>query len=114
MVFLHVAPPNVVSGRYGPQVNAWIYPLFEQNWRLFAPDPDSVNRTVSARTAHAGPDGAGAQGRPLDRPDRGGRLRHRAPPLSEPHRAEPAAPVLDVVRRAARERRRLALGPGRS
>ncbi|MEU3383442.1 DUF5819 family protein [Streptomyces albidoflavus] len=58
MVFLHVAPPNVVSGRYGPQVNAWIYPLFEQNWRLFAPDPDSVNRTVSARTAHAGPDGA--------------------------------------------------------
>ncbi|MFJ3222745.1 DUF5819 family protein [Streptomyces sp. NPDC086783] len=52
LVFLHVAPTNVVSQRYRSQVDAWIYPLFEQNWRLFAPDPDSVNRTIFARTAH--------------------------------------------------------------
>lgn len=58
LVFLHVAPSNVVSQRYGQQVNAWIYPLFEQNWRLFAPDPDSVNRTISARTAHTARDGS--------------------------------------------------------
>ncbi|MEU1040952.1 DUF5819 family protein [Streptomyces sp. NPDC005551] len=58
LVFLHVAPPNVVSQRYKSQVDAWIYPLFEQNWRLFAPDPDSVNRTVSARTAHTARDGS--------------------------------------------------------
>ncbi|MFI9490966.1 MULTISPECIES: DUF5819 family protein [Streptomyces] len=57
-VFLHVAPPNVVSQRYSSQVNAWIYPFFEQNWRLFAPDPDSVNRTISARTAHTARDGS--------------------------------------------------------
>lgn len=57
LVFLHVAPSNAVSQRYGPQINAWVYPLFEQNWRLFAPDPDSVNRQISARTARTTADG---------------------------------------------------------
>ncbi|MFG2711368.1 DUF5819 family protein [Streptomyces goshikiensis] len=52
LVFLHVAPSNPVSQRYRSQVNGWVYPLFEQNWRLFAPDPDSSNREVLARTAH--------------------------------------------------------------
>ncbi|MEU6755388.1 DUF5819 family protein [Streptomyces sp. NPDC046685] len=52
MVFLHVAPSNPVSKRYSPQVNGWVYPLFEQNWRLFAPDPDSFNRKILARTSH--------------------------------------------------------------
>ncbi|MFD7838881.1 DUF5819 family protein [Streptomyces sp. NPDC059761] len=58
LVFLHVAPPNAVSKRYGSQANAWVYPLFEQNWRLFAPDPDSVNRRILARTARTAPDGS--------------------------------------------------------
>ncbi|RPK38238.1 hypothetical protein EAO74_22555 [Streptomyces sp. gb1(2016)] len=58
MVFLHVAPANAVSKRYSPQVNAWVYPLFEQNWRLFAPDPDSANRQILARTSHTAPDGS--------------------------------------------------------
>ncbi|WP_405782185.1 DUF5819 family protein [Streptomyces sp. NBC_01378] len=31
--------------------------MFEQNWRLFAPDPESVNRQISARTMHTAPDG---------------------------------------------------------
>ncbi|MGW6939385.1 DUF5819 family protein [Streptomyces xanthophaeus] len=53
LVFLHVAPSNPVSKRYNSQVNGWVYPLFEQNWRLFAPDPDSFNRQILARTAHA-------------------------------------------------------------
>ncbi|MFD8789710.1 DUF5819 family protein [Streptomyces vinaceus] len=53
LVFLHVAPANPVSKRYSSQVNAWVYPLFEQNWRLFAPDPDSFNRTILARTAYS-------------------------------------------------------------
>ncbi|WOI58813.1 DUF5819 family protein [Streptomyces fradiae] len=53
-VFFHVAPANPVSSRYGKQINAWVYPLFEQNWRLFAPNPDSVNRRILARTAHTG------------------------------------------------------------
>ncbi|WP_373428907.1 DUF5819 family protein [Streptomyces rishiriensis] len=58
LVFLHVAPANTVSKRYSPLINAWVYPFFEQNWRLFAPDPESVNRQILARTAHTGSDGS--------------------------------------------------------
>jgi hypothetical protein len=58
LVFLHVAPPNPLSQRYSKQINAWVYPLFEQNWRLFAPNPESVNRQISARTAHTDEKGA--------------------------------------------------------
>jgi hypothetical protein len=57
-VFLHVAPPNVVSQRYDRQVNSWVYPFFEQNWKLFAPNPDSVNRQISARSAYTASDGS--------------------------------------------------------
>ncbi|MGY1499535.1 DUF5819 family protein [Streptomyces sp. QTS52] len=57
LVFLHVAPPNPLSQQYSRQVNAWVFPLFEQNWRLFAPDPESVNRQISARTMRTAPDG---------------------------------------------------------
>jgi hypothetical protein len=49
-VFLHVAPANPISQRYGKQIDAWIYPVFEQNWKLFAPDPETVSRQISART----------------------------------------------------------------
>ncbi|MFC4507835.1 MULTISPECIES: DUF5819 family protein [Streptomyces] len=58
LVFFHVAPPNTVSKRYSPQINAWVFPFFEQNWRLFAPDPESVNRQILARTAHTESDGS--------------------------------------------------------
>ncbi len=58
LVFLHVAPPNPLSQQYNRQVDAWVFPLFEQNWRLFAPDPESVNHQISARTLHTAPDGS--------------------------------------------------------
>ncbi|MFJ3989636.1 DUF5819 family protein [Streptomyces sp. NPDC090032] len=57
LVFLHVAPANTLSKRYSPQINAWVFPFFEQNWRLFAPDPESVNRQILVRTAHTERDG---------------------------------------------------------
>ncbi|MFF7528461.1 DUF5819 family protein [Streptomyces bobili] len=57
-MFLHVAPANPVSQRYSPVINSWVYPYFEQNWRLFAPDPESVNRQILARTARTDPDGS--------------------------------------------------------
>ncbi|MEC4017440.1 DUF5819 family protein [Streptomyces sp. H27-D2] len=59
LVFLHVAPPNSISQRYSKQINSWVYPLFEQNWRLFAPNPESVNYQISARTARTSQGGAG-------------------------------------------------------
>ncbi|MFF1872366.1 DUF5819 family protein [Kitasatospora herbaricolor] len=57
LVFLFVAPPNQLSQYYSRQINAWVYPLFEQNWRLFAPDPESVTRQISARTERTSADG---------------------------------------------------------
>ncbi|MFI6084442.1 DUF5819 family protein [Streptomyces sp. NPDC051217] len=49
MVFLHVAPQNTVSKEYGEQVGDWVYPEFEQNWKLFAPNPLQQNIAVEVR-----------------------------------------------------------------
>ncbi|MER7171568.1 DUF5819 family protein [Streptomyces mesophilus] len=49
MVFLHVAPSNSASREYGEAVDGWIYPEFEQNWKLFAPNPLQQNVAVHAR-----------------------------------------------------------------
>jgi hypothetical protein len=57
LVFLFVAPSNTISQRYDQQINAWVYPLFEQNWLLFAPDPESANRQIAARTMRTSVDG---------------------------------------------------------
>lgn len=57
MVGLYVAPVNPISQRYAPQINAWIDPAFDQNWQLFAPEPQSANWQISARTMSTGPDG---------------------------------------------------------
>lgn len=56
-VFLHVAPPNPISQRYARQIQGWVYPFFEQNWRLFAPDPESAVPQISVRTASTSSDG---------------------------------------------------------
>ncbi|CAL9487893.1 hypothetical protein SUDANB120_03191 [Streptomyces sp. enrichment culture] len=48
-VFLHVAPANTLSKRHAGAVDAWIYPEFEQNWKLFAPNPLQQNIAVEAR-----------------------------------------------------------------
>ncbi|GAA2427333.1 DUF5819 family protein [Streptomyces glaucus] len=49
MTFLHVAPPNTVSKRHGAAIDDWIYPEFEQNWKLFAPNPLQQNIAVQVR-----------------------------------------------------------------
>ncbi|WP_327679102.1 DUF5819 family protein [Kitasatospora sp. NBC_00458] len=56
-VFLHVAPANSVSREYRDQVDGLIYPEFEQNWKLFAPNPLQQNVTVDARVRTATDDG---------------------------------------------------------
>ncbi|GHH38679.1 DUF5819 family protein [Streptomyces candidus] len=49
MVFLHVSPSNTVSKEHAAAVDAWINPEFEQNWKLFAPNPLQQNVAVQAR-----------------------------------------------------------------
>ncbi|MFH8219450.1 DUF5819 family protein [Streptomyces sp. NPDC018057] len=59
MVFLHVAPSNTVTKQHGKAVDQWIYPEFEQNWKLFAPNPLQQNVAVQARAETLGADGTG-------------------------------------------------------
>ncbi|MGA4840753.1 DUF5819 family protein [Streptomyces sp. G45] len=49
MLFLHVAPANTVSKRHAKAIDDWVYPEFEQNWKLFAPNPLQQNVAVQAR-----------------------------------------------------------------
>ncbi|MEU6208624.1 DUF5819 family protein [Streptomyces sp. NPDC047023] len=49
LVFLHVAPSNTLSKQHAETVDGWIYPEFEQNWKLFAPNPLQQNIAVEAR-----------------------------------------------------------------
>lgn len=50
MVFLHVAPSNTLTKQHGAAVDEWVYPEFEQNWKLFAPNPLQQNVAVQVRT----------------------------------------------------------------
>ncbi|GAA1037993.1 DUF5819 family protein [Streptomyces murinus] len=49
MVFLSLAPQNTVSKQHGKAVEAWVFPEFEQNWKLFAPNPLQQNIAVQVR-----------------------------------------------------------------
>lgn len=57
MVFLHVAPSNTLTKQHGKTIDRWIYPEFEQNWKLFAPNPLQQNVAVHVRADVAGADG---------------------------------------------------------
>ncbi|MFC8143640.1 DUF5819 family protein [Streptomyces paradoxus] len=57
MTFLHVAPANTVTKAHGKAVDDWIYPEFEQNWKLFAPNPLQQNISIQVRAGIRGPDG---------------------------------------------------------
>ncbi|MET7616260.1 DUF5819 family protein [Streptomyces sp. NPDC005408] len=58
MVFLHVAPPNTVTKEHGEAVDGWIYPEFEQNWKLFAPNPLQQNVDVQVKVEYTTTDGS--------------------------------------------------------
>ncbi|WTS25185.1 DUF5819 family protein [Streptomyces sp. NBC_00114] len=49
MVFLHVAPANTLTKGHGKAIDDWIYPEFEQNWKLFAPNPLQQDIAVQVR-----------------------------------------------------------------
>lgn len=47
--FLFVAPSNTIMKDHGPAIRGYIYPEFEQNWKLFAPNPLQRNVAVEVR-----------------------------------------------------------------
>ncbi|MCH0557094.1 DUF5819 family protein [Streptomyces sp. MUM 16J] len=49
MVFLSLAPANTVTKQHGKAIDEWVYPEFEQNWKLFAPNPLQQNIAVQVR-----------------------------------------------------------------
>ncbi|MEV6330347.1 DUF5819 family protein [Streptomyces sp. NPDC051909] len=56
-VFLHVAPSNTLTKQHGEAVDDWVYPEFEQNWKLFAPNPLQQNMSVEVRAEVVGAGG---------------------------------------------------------
>ncbi|KRV47361.1 hypothetical protein AQ490_07825 [Wenjunlia vitaminophila] len=48
-VFLYLAPSNTVSRQNNDEINEYVLPEFEQNWKLFAPNPVQQNVAVHAR-----------------------------------------------------------------
>ncbi|MFF0680349.1 DUF5819 family protein [Streptomyces tendae] len=48
-VFLHLAPSNTLTKQHGDVVDEWVFPEFEQNWKLFAPNPLQQNVSVQVR-----------------------------------------------------------------
>ncbi|MFE9766865.1 DUF5819 family protein [Streptomyces sp. NPDC005808] len=61
MVFLHLAPSNTVTKQHGRAIEEWIYPEFEQNWKLFAPNPLQQNIAVQVRAQVRTPDGSSSE-----------------------------------------------------
>ncbi|MEU7203359.1 DUF5819 family protein [Streptomyces sp. NPDC045470] len=49
MMFLHVAPPNTLSKQHSEVINDYVFPEYEQNWKLFAPNPLQQNIAVQVR-----------------------------------------------------------------
>ncbi|GAB3014658.1 hypothetical protein GCM10023080_097490 [Streptomyces pseudoechinosporeus] len=56
-MFLHVAPSNTVTKQHGQAIDEWVYPEFEQNWKLFAPNPLQQNIAVQVRAEVRAADG---------------------------------------------------------
>ncbi len=57
LVFLHVAPSNTLTKKHGSAVDEWVFPEFEQNWKLFAPNPLQQNVAVQVRAEVSTADG---------------------------------------------------------
>lgn len=57
MLFLNVAPSNALTARHGERINAYVYPEFGQDWKLFAPNPQQRNEAVGVRLRIGGAGG---------------------------------------------------------
>ncbi|GAA0468959.1 DUF5819 family protein [Streptomyces niger] len=61
MMFLHVAPSNTLTKAHGAAVDDYVYPEYEQNWKLFAPNPLQQNVAVQVRAEVRPGDGGSAR-----------------------------------------------------
>jgi hypothetical protein len=66
MVFFYVAPANTLSKQHGGAIDRWVNPEFEQNWKLFAPNPLQQNIDVQVRAMTEDPEGRLSTGPWLD------------------------------------------------
>jgi hypothetical protein len=57
-VFLSVTPQNTVNKTHRETIDAYVLPEFEQNWKLFAPNPLQQNIAVQVRAEVRDGDGA--------------------------------------------------------
>jgi Family of unknown function (DUF5819) len=57
-VFLTIAPPNTISKKHHETIDAYVIPEFEQNWKLFAPNPLQQNIAVQTRAEVRTSDGS--------------------------------------------------------
>ncbi|WP_344565226.1 DUF5819 family protein [Streptomyces axinellae] len=53
MVFFQTAPDNTISKQHADVIDSYVYPEFERNWKLFAPNPLQQNIAVHARATVA-------------------------------------------------------------
>jgi hypothetical protein len=49
MTFLYVAPRNLVSARADKVIGSYMLPYFDQDWKLFAPDPVKTDPHILVR-----------------------------------------------------------------
>ncbi|WP_129841520.1 DUF5819 family protein [Streptomyces sp. RFCAC02] len=61
MVFLFVAPSNTAREQGKDRVVGYVMPEFEQNWKLFAPNPLQRNVAVEVRFEVDGPEGGASR-----------------------------------------------------
>ncbi|MFE1250962.1 DUF5819 family protein [Streptomyces sp. NPDC058735] len=57
MIFLTLAPGNVLKARGQALIDAHVQPEFGQDWKLFAPNPKQRNDSIGVRLQTTGPRG---------------------------------------------------------
>ena len=83
-------------------IDDYVYPEFEQNWKLFAPNPLQQNIAVQARAEIANDDGTAKTTGWFDLSAQDGEaIDHNLAP--QPHPAERTAPGLGLLHRIARQ-----------
>ncbi|WP_432357034.1 DUF5819 family protein [Sporosarcina sp. UB5] len=57
ITILYNSPVNPITYKYYPAIQSYMQPLFNQNWKLFAPDPVSNNHKLLVKGYYKGENG---------------------------------------------------------